>query len=166
MPENSPPFVMEDVQIIYRNFEGRKTEFNDEGNRNFAVVLPPEIALTLTEWGWNVKRPKPRPGDDGEIVGDPFLPVEVGYKIRPPKITMISNLSGKKTLLGQDDVRVLDWVDIVKVDLTVRGRAWQNAQGSGIKCWLQTMYITIEEDPLDAKYAESSVGGHDEFEED
>lgn len=165
MAEASPPFVMEDVRIIHRNFQGRKTEFNEEGKRNFSVVLPPHVAATLSEWGWNVKVPKARPGDDGDVVGDPFLPVEIGYKIRPPKIVMISSESKKRTHLGQHNVEVLDWVDIVKVDLTVRGRPWENAQGSGIKCWLQTMYITIEEDPLDAKYDESPSQDLDDADE-
>lgn len=159
-------FVMEDVRIIYRNLQGRKTEYNDEGNRNFAVVLPPEIAATLLELGWNVKHPKPREGDEGVEIGDPFLPVEVGYKIRPPKIVMISSNSKKKTLLGQDQVEVLDWVDIVTVDLTVRGRPWERRGESGIKAWLQTMYITIEEDPLDEKYADPIVSEQDEPDDD
>ncbi len=49
-------------------------------------------------------------------------------------------------------LEVLDWVDIAKVDLTIRPYHWGFGGKSGIKAYLQTLYITIHEDPLDQKY--------------
>ena len=34
-----PPLTIENAQLIYRNFAGRQTVFNAEGDRNFGIVL-------------------------------------------------------------------------------------------------------------------------------
>ena len=39
-----PNLILEDTKIILKNFEGRASEYNAEGNRNFGVLLTPEQA--------------------------------------------------------------------------------------------------------------------------
>jgi hypothetical protein len=157
------PVVMEGMRIIFRNFKGEESQYNREGVRNFGVILPPEVAEAMRNDGWNVKQLKASEEEleQGIEEGPPWLPVEAAYdKGRPPQIVLIT--SRGKTNLDEDTVEQLDWVDIAteedgtpKVDLIVRPYFWTNAMGaSGIKAYLKSMYVTIEEDDLARKYAE------------
>jgi hypothetical protein len=158
------PVLMEGVRLIFRNFKGEEGQYNREGVRNFGVILPPEIAEAMLNDGWNVKylKPSEEEKDEGVEQGPAWLPVECAFdKGRPPKIVLIT--SRGKTNLTEDLVEQLDWADIAvdpqtgahKCDLIVRPYPWTNAMGSsGIKAYLKSMFITIEEDELDKKYAE------------
>lgn len=145
--------VMEGVKIIFRNFTGKETEFNREGDRNFGVLLDDTIANAMAEDGWNIKLLKPREDADEGETETPWLPVTVNFKKgRPPRIVMIT--SRGRTTLEEQDVEMLDWADIQNVDLIVRPYHWEVSGKTGIKAYLQSMYVTIEEDELERKYAE------------
>lgn len=152
MPPNDH-VVMEGVKIIFRNFSGKEGPYNREGDRNFAVLLDEEVAKAMAEDDWNVKWLKPRPEDEeaGETP-QAYLPVAVNFKGRPPRIVLIS--SRGRTNIGERQVEMLDWVDILNVDLIVNPYAWTVRDKSGIKAYLQSMFITIEEDPLEIKYSQ------------
>lgn len=152
MPKNDGTIVMEGVQILFRNFSGEEGQYNREGDRNFAVLLDEKTAHELGEDGWNVKVLKPREDQEEEDAERPYLPVSVNFKGRPPRIVMIT--SRGKTILGEDEVAMLDWADITNVDLIVRPYNWDVNGKTGIKAYLQSLYVTIEEDELERKYAE------------
>jgi hypothetical protein len=80
------------------------------------------------------------------------LPISVNFKGRPPRIVLIT--SRGRTNLDESQVETLDWVDIINVDLIVRPYEWTVNNKSGIKAYLQSLYVTIEEDPLELKYSE------------
>lgn len=151
MPRNDNTVLMEGVQIIFRNFSGKEGQYNREGDRNFAVLLDPMVAESMAGDGWNVKWLRPRSEDEEE---DPqaYLPVSVNFKGRPPRIVLIT--SRGRTNLDEDQVEMLDWADIINVDLIVRPYEWTVNNKSGIKAYLQSIYVTIEEDPLEMKYSE------------
>jgi hypothetical protein len=152
MPRNDNNVVMEGVRIIFRNFAGKETEFNREGDRNFAFSWM-TIAQAMSEDGWNVKMLKPREDADEGETEQPYLPVSVNFKKgRPPRIVMITGRG--RTNLEEVDVELLDWADIKNVDLIVRPYSWEVNGKTGIKAYLQSMYVTIEEDELEQKYAE------------
>lgn len=151
MPDEST-VLMEGVRIIFRNFAGKEGQYNREGDRNFAVLLDDTVAEAMTNDGWNVKWLKPRE-DDEEETEQAYLPVSVKYSAgRPPRIVIIT--SRGRTNMGEDEVEMLDWADIVNVDLIVRPYEWSVSGKTGTKAYLQSMYITIEEDALEQKYAE------------
>lgn len=136
--------TIENARLTFRNFSGK----GDYPGRNFGVALDERDAKNLKKIGWNVKERPPREeGDDTSY----YLPVHLRFDINPPIIFLVT--SNKKTQLFENDVAMLDWSDIVNVDLTIRPYNWQTASGkSGVKAFAKTMYVTIEEDKLDSKY--------------
>ena len=149
MTREDKTIVMEDARIIFRNFAGKEGQYNREGDRNFCVLLEPELAEVLERDGWNVKTLRAREEEDEPT---PYLAVTVGYKGRPPKIYLIN--SRGRTAIDEDMVEMLDWVDIKQADLIIRPYEWTVSGNSGIKAYLASLYITIIEDELELKYAD------------
>jgi len=143
-------FMVEDTKLIFRNFAGAENMYNAQGSRNFAVVLEPEVAEQMAADGWNVKFPEARIEDEEEIARDPYISVEVSYKNRPPLVVMISSTA--RTNLNEDSVELLDWADIEKADIIANAYRWTVNGKSGIKAYLKTLFVTINEDELERKY--------------
>jgi hypothetical protein len=141
--------LMEGVRIIFRNFSGKEGQYNREGDRNFAVLLDDQVATAMAEDGWNIKWLQPRSEEEGDTP-QAYLPISVNFKGRPPRIVMIT--SRGRTNIDETQVETLDWVDIINVDLIVRPYEWTVNGKSGVKAYLQSIYVTIEEDPLEMKY--------------
>lgn len=143
---------MEGVRIIFRNFTGREDQYNREGSRNFAVLLDEEIATAMAADDWSVKWLKPRTEEEGEAP-QAYLPIALKYdKGRPPRVVLIT--SRGRTNLDESQVEMLDWVDILNVDLIISPYHWSVNGKTGVKAYLQSLYVTIEEDPLEIKYRE------------
>lgn len=161
MAEGDGTVLIEDAKLMYRNFEGRETAYNQAGNRNFCVILPStEFAEQLRADGWNVRYTEPR--DEGDVP-IPYIQVTVGYKIRPPRVVMIT--SRGRVPLGEDTVGTLDWVNFKTVDLIFRPRVWTHGIKSGTKAYLQSLFATIEEDYLEQKYGINDVPPAPEFDD-
>lgn len=142
--------MLENVRIVFRNFAGEKRQFNDEGKRNFSVVLDPEMADRLEKEGWNVKRKPPREEGDEEFC---HLKITVNFASRkPPKIIMMTSRS--RTTLVEELAPLMDIAELDNVDLIFRAYDWDVNGNTGRKAYLKTLYATIHEDPLDLKYAE------------
>ena len=140
--------IIENARIGFKNFSGKAGKFNPEGNRNFTIFLEPELAQVLLEEGWNVKILKSNI-DDSE---QPILQVKVSFSHMPPKIILIS--SKGQTPLNETSVSLLDYGEYNNIDLIVRPYNWDVNGKSGIKAYLKTMYITLDEDPLELKYSD------------
>ncbi len=153
MPTEAKTFIIEGANIFYRNFAGKESQFNTAGERNFAVEIPVEDVAGMEAVGWNVKFTKPREEGDQPT---PYIPVKVSYDNYPPRIVLIS--SRKSTTLNGDTIEVLDWTSIGNVDLICRGNEWAVNGKTGLKAYVKTMFVTIEEDELEMKYAVNDVG--------
>jgi uncharacterized lipoprotein YajG len=81
----------------------------------------------------------------------PYIQVAVNFKNRPPRVVMITSTS--RTQLDEASVDVLDWADIQSADLIARGYEWTVNGKSGVKAYLQSLFVTIEEDALEKKYS-------------
>lgn len=148
MPQSEAKTVMiEDAILLFRNFSGKEGQYNDPGDRNFSVILDPEVAVQMIEDGWNVKYLRPQ---EDEEQGEPYIQVKVNFKNRPPRVYMLTSTS--RTQLDESSVEVLDWADIAKADLIFRGYDWTVGDKSGTKAYLQSLFVTIEEDELEKKY--------------
>jgi hypothetical protein len=144
--------VMEGVRIVFRNFAGKEGQYNRQGDRNFAVLLDDTVANAMAEDGWNIKWLKPREDGGEDETDQAYLQVSVNYKGRPPTVALIT--SRGRTNLDEHTIDMLDWADITNVDLIVRPYSWEVQGKTGIKAYLKSMFVTIEEDVLERKYAE------------
>jgi len=147
-PKDNRNITFENVQILFRNFEGKEGLYNREGDRNFAMIIEdPALAAQMKADGWNVKQLRPR--DEGDEPKS-YIQVSVSYRLRPPKMVLITG--GFQTALPEDMLSIFDWIDIENVDLTLNPSHWSVSGNSGIKAYLAGIWITQRRDELEIKY--------------
>ena len=142
---------LEGAAVIFKNFRGEKGTYNEEGVRTFSIVIQDlEYAADLIEQGWALK---PLKNEEGEA--DAYhLPVKVNYDSRqPPRIYKISMVNNAQLPLDEKTIDMLDYLPIDYVDLIVNPYSWEVRGETGIKAYCQTMYVVIEENALDIKWA-------------
>ena len=159
--ENKVPdrITIENIDMMFRNFSGIEEKgFNPAGRRNFCAGLTEEWAEQLANWGFNVKRLKPR--EAGEP-GKPYIKVNCRYKGKTqPRIVLLGK-SGR-TNLYEDTVTLLDSAEIQKADITFTPYFYDpEFKPNNCSAYLKTAYVTVIEDDLDAKYA-----GNNSFDDD
>lgn len=150
--------LIEDAQILFRNFAGLEGQYNRAGDRNFHVLLPADLAQAMEKDGWNVKYLKAR--EEGE---EPraHVQVSVAFGSRPPTIVMISerydqaiqDFKQMRVTLPEELVEMVDYADIAKADLILNPYPWNVSGKSGIKAYLKSLFVTIRQDELEKKYA-------------
>lgn len=139
--------LFENARIAFRNFSGKEGKFNPAGRRNFCLMLSPEIAKEMREAGWNIKTLRPRdPEDDPQD----YIQVTVSFAHLPPKVVSIT--SKNRVTLDERSIDILDWAEIMQVDLVIRAYDWNVSGKSGRKAYLKSIYVTHVEDLLEEKY--------------
>ena len=131
---------------MFKNFSGIKNNVNRNGERNFCLELDDDTAIELKNQGWNVRFPE----DDRYA---PHLPVAVRFD-QPrfyPKVFRVT--SDNENQLDEETISGLDRDEIEYVDITIRPRFWEKDSGEkGIKAYVQTMFVHINEDELMREY--------------
>ena len=145
---------LEDCVIVSKNFSGATVKhngkiMNNEGVRNFLLLLPPDIAQELEERSWRVKYFAPKEeGDEPQA----FMKVNVSYRQTPPVVHYISD--GVDTHLGENRVHMLDDVNIEMLDMRLSAFSRQDDDGVWRKsAFLDELWATVTPDRFAAKYA-------------
>ncbi|MBR5862190.1 MAG: hypothetical protein IKZ08_02575 [Bacteroidales bacterium] len=142
---------IDDARIIFRNFEGRGDQYNREGERNFAVIIPTqEMAGALADAGWNVTIRAPRePGEEPFM----FLKVKVNYYDNFGPVAYL-NSAGNVRKLDEESIGILDKIELARVDMDIRPHDWNYAGRSGRTARLDKIHVIQELDRFAARYAE------------
>lgn len=146
--------TIENARLLYRNFNGVEKEYNRDGDRNFCVIIPNrQVAEAMARDNYNIKIKEPftPAGEEPEegLVGEPYVQVKVSYKGRAPEIYLVGEKTGRKTLLTEDVVGLLDSIVVVTADLQISPYNWKPGR---VTAYLRKMYIMQQEDHLDMKW--------------
>lgn len=141
-------------EIAYSNFSGRPTTYKPEGGvRTVTFVIPSDAAPELQEAGWKIRRQ--------EFPNDPdrepryLLEATLTFRtrngqLRDPKIFIVRPDS--LVHVTEETVDTLDRAEIVNADAVLGPYYWENGNKRGIKAYVNSLYITVKENPIDEKY--------------
>ena len=153
--------VFKGVRLIFKNFKGERSTYNTEGSRSFNIPLDHELAAELVELGYNVRYPKPNPKIDPEQ--DTRLPrlevtVSSEHDFIKPNVRIFMVDGDNVTRIPNNDLKQIDMLDSMALgecDIQVNPYRWVMDKGtdyerSGIKCYLASAYLTIDNRNVDA----------------
>ncbi|MEG0453748.1 MAG: hypothetical protein RR559_00020 [Bacteroides sp.] len=142
--------IIENARLIYKNFSGKEGKYNRAGDRNFGVVIEdPEQASALSADGWNVRIIPAR--EEGDLPLH-YIPVSISFDNIPPAVYMVTNK--RMTVVDDNSIGTFDFAEMRNVDLVLRPYNWDVSGRTGVKAYVKTMYVTINEDAFARKYDE------------
>lgn len=155
---------IDDARIIFRNFRGEASKYNNAGDRNFSLVIPDqELADILTNntnsygVGWNIKV---KDSLDPEDTPRMHMKVKVKFSRKGPNIYLVTG--GHRKLLTEDNVGYLDDINIASVRMDIRpyddivnGKPFRAA-------YLASMEVTQDLDRFAAEYEREDEAEEDE----
>lgn len=146
---------LDDCELVgKRNFSGNEITrngrtVNGEGRRNFLVKITEEQYDMLLEKGWDVGRFAAREPD---VAPDCFMRINVSYYKNPPIVHYISG--GVDTLLDEEHVRNLDYVNIERLDIRAAEVNKQKSDGTWVKKpFVTELWATVTADRFAARYS-------------
>lgn len=145
---------LENTKFIFAtNFSGdpARDRFGSPARKATIIIPSEEQAMELMDMGVNVKRTKPKPGEEEGYEPTYYVAVRVNYNTNwPPKIYLVSG-NASPVLLDEGSVSAIDNCYVLNVNavLNVSNQA---------SLYVRTMYVEqeIESDPYAARYMRGS----------
>ncbi len=137
---------VENAHITFKNFEGRSDQYNMNGAKSFALVVPEEFVDMLQANGWKL-RIKPDTRGEGDFV---TLKVKVKFNNQGPGVYL--NSVGRATKLNDATVGMLDHIRMTNIAMIIRPYDWALNGNSGRTAYLQAMEAEQIIDAISAKY--------------
>lgn len=153
--------IWDDVVILgrsFRNFDGAPKPWTPRGQKGpiqFAIALTEDRVDELASEGVEVLYTKPWPDAPADWEPTPFVNIHMRFDNFPPKVWMVTET--RKVELTEETLGLLNYAEIVSADLKFNISHYKAPTGEGVKLYAQTLYVVIDEDPLDAKYAHIPV---------
>lgn len=141
------------ARIIWPNFSGRADKFNNDGKRNFNIIIPSEelkedLVNDLNEFGvgWNVKIRPPRDEYEDALL---YMPVKLKFNEWGPDVYL--ETGNNSVQLDEETIGMLDNIDIIDIDVMIRAYDDIGPSGNPFRvAYLQKMTVRQRAD----RYAE------------
>jgi len=136
----------------FSRFAGQADMYNEEGDHNFVVIIPPEEAAQLREIGWNVKEKMAlEEGDPPEN----HLQVRISFRKEPPLIYFIKN-NRRFSVDHPSELKQIKRATCENLDVIIQPSFWgPRPDGShGISAYVKEMYVTIRESRFASQYSD------------
>ena len=169
--------TFKDVTLRFKNFSGRATDFNAEGNRNFRVDLTEEMAEYLNNVELNTKSGRTIKGANVKTYipkdenAEPRYSIKVLFGAYPPEEMWYVTSKGK-VRLTMENVGILDRMYIEKAKVQVSLSTYEKGSNCGITAYLKKLIVWIKEDDFDQDVDDipevggPAKGGFDDEEDD
>lgn len=157
--------------LMFCNFEGRETRdrntgriYNKEGEQNFCIAIPDELAEKLTAEGWTVKT---YTDPDGDSIA--FLKVKINWhptkqEYVPEMYTCTNRKTGERmtTPLNEDTSKLINIATLKDIDISIRRGVYKDDDGN----WkpaarLIGAWATISQSYLADKWNDDNVAASD-----
>jgi hypothetical protein len=141
----------EDVAVkwAFSHFDGREDLYNGQGDHNFTIILPDDVAKAMSAEGWNVVT---KPGYEEGDPEENLLKVKISYKFEPPKIYLIK---GERKIRAEErDLADIRRDTCEQLDVILTPSRWVHGGNTGITAYAKELYARIKESRFSAKYAD------------
>ena len=120
-------------EMWYRNFQGLKSLYNAEGNRNFVLrIYEPDVAQALIDEGFNVKMKVPRETDNNANPRDPWYEMKVNIRFwggrYDPKIYWAEVGDEHYVTKGEESMRDIDEGTFEEIDMDIYPKKYISSQ--------------------------------------
>ena len=156
------------ANLRWLNLEGRASNYNIKGSRNFELELPEDYARDLADLGWRVKKNGYDPDKDKFVNTDDLdadldkamfkIKVTVNYDSNePPQVYRVVKGQNKRRLMKPDaenpdwNISRIDGDRIEYADLILNG--WRSKKDGIISAFLAVGIFVVEENEVLDKWS-------------
>jgi len=138
------------IKWAFSHFDGARDTFNDEGDHNFVVIIPPEDAERLSSYGWAIKEKAPlEEGDPPEY----HLKCNISYRFDDPLVYLIKGT--RKIRAREEDLGDIRRDVTERIDVILSPSRWSRPDGtSGVTAYVKELYATVRESRFSERYAD------------